>query len=229
MYDEGTASLLAAAVRARMSILDHRRAGRGQDHPAAGAAARVRPERADHGARTAARAAARTPPRSATTRCSRWVERVRNMEGEGEVTLADLGLGDQAAQPRPHRGRRGPRPRGASTCSRRRARASPGRCARCTPRTRSACSAGILLYARQGHGDLAAADVLETAVAGAGPGGAPRPPARRTPPARRDHPRGRLRPGHQPGGDQPVVRPRPATAPRSPTRTPRSPPGCSAS
>ena len=70
MYDEGTASLLAAAVRARMSILVTGGQGAGQDHAAAGAAARVRPERADHGARAAARAAARTPPRSATTRCS---------------------------------------------------------------------------------------------------------------------------------------------------------------
>ena len=161
MYDEGTASLLAAAVRARMSILVTGGQGAGKttllrallhecDPSERIMVLEQQPELQLHA----------TPERH--NHVLSWVERVRNMEGEGEVTLADLGWAIKRHNPdRIVVGEvRGPEVMDMLEA------ASQGIAgAMCTLHSKDSLSVfrRILLYARQGHADLAAADVLETA------------------------------------------------------------------
>jgi Flp pilus assembly CpaF family ATPase len=161
MYDEGLASLLAAAVRARMSILVTGGQGSGKttllrallhecDPNERIMVLEQQPELQLHA----------TPERH--NQALSWVERVRNMEGEGEVTLADLAWSIKRHNPdRIVVGEvRGPEVMDMLEA------ASQGIAgAMCTLHSKDSLSVfrRILLYARQGHADLAAADVLETA------------------------------------------------------------------
>jgi Flp pilus assembly CpaF family ATPase len=91
-----------------------------------------------------------------------WVGRVRNMEGEGEVTLADLAWAIKRHNPdRIVVGE----VRGPEVLDMLEAASQGIAGAMCTLHAKDSLSVfrRILLYARQGHGDLAAADVLETA------------------------------------------------------------------
>jgi pilus assembly protein CpaF len=161
MYDDGTASLLAAAVRARLSILVTGGQGAGKttllrallhecDPSERIMVLEQQPELQLH----------TTPERH--NQVLTWVERVRNMEGEGEVTLADLAWAIKRHNPdRIVVGE----VRGPEVLDMLEAASQGIAGAMCTLHSKDSLSVfrRILLYARQGHGDLAAADVLETA------------------------------------------------------------------
>lgn len=161
MYDEGVASLLAAAVRSRMSILVTGGQGSGKTTLMRALLHECHPDErivvleAQPELQLDA-----MPARHNQVLC--WNERVRNMEGEGEVTLADLAWAIKRHNPdRIVVGEvRGPEVMDMLEA------ASQGIAgAMCTLHSKDSLSVfrRIVLYARQGRGDLAPPDVLETA------------------------------------------------------------------
>ncbi len=161
MYDEGIASLLAAAVRARMSILITGGQGSGKT-----TLMRALLHECDPSERIMVLESQPELHLDAGTgrhnQVLGWVERVRNMEGEGEVTLADLAWAIKRHNPdRIIIGE----VRGPEVMDMLEAASQGVAGAMCTLHSKDSLTVfrRILLYARQGRGDLAAQDVLETA------------------------------------------------------------------
>lgn len=161
MYDEGVASLLAAAVRARMSILVTGGQGSGKTTLMRALLHECHPDERIMVLEAQPELQLDANP-ARHNQVLGWVERVRNMEGEGEVTLADLAWAIKRHNPdRIVVGEvRGPEVMAMLEA------ASQGIAgAMCTLHSKDSLSVfrRILLYARQGRGHLAAPDVLETA------------------------------------------------------------------